>query len=182
MTKAAIFDAAGLPTAFYDPSFQTVPDGAIDISDEQWQELLSGGHYWTGTDVAVLVPTLDDLHAGKLAELTAACSDAITAGYPSSALGAEHDYPCKLTDQANMQASVIRSLLPGLASDWTTPFWCADADGEWARRPHTAAQIQQAGQDGVTHVLAQQDKLAALAASVAAAQTAEAIAAIVWTD
>lgn len=45
-----------------------------------------------------------------------------------------------------------------------------------------AAQIQQAGQDGVTHVLAQQDKLAVLAASVAAAQTAEAIAAIVWTD
>lgn len=145
------------------------------------QDAAVGMIYMDGA-FAIYEPPIVDVRASKLAELTAACSDAIAAGYSSSALGAAHLYPSRLTDQSNMQASVIRSLLPGLATDWTTPFWCADEAGEWARRDHTAAQIQQAGQDGVAHVLAQQDKLALLAADVAAASTAEAIAAIVWTD
>ncbi len=60
MTKAAVFDASGLPTAFYEPSFQTVPEGAVEISDEQWQELLNnqGQRYWTGSEVAVYLPPI----------------------------------------------------------------------------------------------------------------------------
>ncbi|PPE78332.1 hypothetical protein C3941_19845 [Kaistia algarum] len=127
------------------------------------------------------MPPLDTLRAAKLYDLSASCAAEIMGGYTSSALGSPHLYPSRPTDQSNMQASVIRSLLPGLAPDWMTPFWCADGAGEWSRRDHSAAQIQQAGQDGVTAVLAAQDKLAALSAEVAVAATAEAIAAVIWT-
>lgn len=107
----------------------------------------------------VLADRLAIAKAVKAAELTAACAAAITAGYVSEALGTAHDYPNKATDQSNMAASVLASLMPGLADDWTTPFWCADEAGVWAMRPHSAAQIRQVGADGKAHVLACQARL-----------------------
>ena len=118
--------------------------------------------------------------AAKLAELEAACVAQILAGYTSAALGAPHTYPAKDADQRNMTASVTASLLPGLAADWTAPFWCADADGTWAMQPHTAAQIQQAGADGYAAILAARVKLAGLNARVATATTPDDLAALTW--
>jgi hypothetical protein len=110
------------------------------------------------------------------------CQDAILAGFTSSALGTPHDYPAKFTDQQNLNASVTASLLPGVGADWTTPFWCADADGNWTYAEHTAAQIQQAGSDGKAAVLACLTKNQQLAAQIDAATTIPAVQAITWSN
>lgn len=120
----------------------------------------------------------------RIAALRAACAAAIGGGFPSAALGATHTYPMDATSQTNLSGSVLASLLPGLAADWTTPFWCADAAGNWAFAPHSAAQIQQAGTDAKAWVVSCQQKLAALIAQVAAIDpntgTAEAVEAVLW--
>lgn len=123
---------------------------------------------------------LGALKASRISVLTAACAAAIVGGYSSSALGSEHQYPSKVTDQINMMGSVTDSLLPGQAPDWTTPFWCADESGAWAFRAHSAAEIQAAGADGKAHILECQANLGQLSAQVMAAASAEAVASIVW--
>lgn len=128
----------------------------------------------------VLVQSLPAAQAAQIAVLRTACGAAITGGYSSSALGTVHTYPSTPTDQANMQASVVASLLPNLPAGWTTVFWCADTAGTWAMLSHTAAQIQQAGSDGKTWITAQQTKLATLSAQVEAATTVAAVQAITW--
>ena len=118
--------------------------------------------------------------ARQAASLRAACAVAITGGYASAALGTAHTYPSTPTDQANMISSVTASLLPGLAADWSTPFWCADPEGVWAFRPHTATQIQQAGTDGKAAIVAAQTRLAGLLAQVTAATTEDQVLAVTW--
>ncbi|MEX3764449.1 DUF4376 domain-containing protein [Paraburkholderia phenoliruptrix] len=63
---------------------------------------------------------------------------------------------------------------------WTTPFWCADAGGNWAWTDHSADQIQTVGRDIKAAILACQAKNAQLAAQVAAATTVAAVQAITW--
>lgn len=118
--------------------------------------------------------------SGKLAEISAACKAAIYAGFTSSALGAPHTYPAKDTDQQNLASSVIDSLLSNGAAGWVTPFWCADASGDWAFRMHSAAQIQKVGQDAKAAVLAAMVKNQTLAGQVAGAATVDAVSAIAW--
>jgi hypothetical protein len=126
------------------------------------------------------LPTLWQAQNRKAAGLAAACGAEIAAGYSSSALGAPHLYPMKPTDQANMDAGVIHSLFPGLPADWTTPHMCQDANGVWARRAHTAAEIQQAGADGKAFVIARLQKLDGLVAQAFSAASVAEIAAITW--
>jgi hypothetical protein len=117
----------------------------------------------------------------QVAALTKSCANAVVGDYTSSALGSDYTYPSKITDQINMMGSVTASLVPGIASTWTTAFWCAPVStGVWAYTNHTAAQIQQAGLDGKTWILACQNKLATLSSQVAAATTVAAAQAIVW--
>lgn len=125
-------------------------------------------------------PTLAQAQAAKIAALSAACQADIFAGFHSSALGADHLYPFKVTDQRNLSDSVLASTLPGRAADWTTPFWCADSAGVWAMRLHTAAQIQQAGDDAMARKLACMAQNDTLAGQVMAATTIEAVEAITW--
>jgi len=101
-------------------------------------------------------PTADQQRAA----LSAACAASILAGFSSSALSEQHHYPANPTDQINLLGSVTASMLPGIGQDWTTPFWCADAVGTWAHRPHTAEQIQRVGQDAKAAVIAAQAHLA----------------------
>lgn len=133
---------------------------------------------------AILNPpkSLGQLQAEKVAELDAACSAAILAGFTSAALGTPHLYPAKPTDQANLQASVLSSMYPNLPADWSTPFWCANAEGEWAMRPHSATQIQQVGVDGKEAIIAAIQRKAGLEATVMAALTVEALSAVAWTQ
>ena len=128
------------------------------------------------------ISALDMAKAARIAILTADCAAAIVGGYVSPALGAEHRYPSGVTDQINMMGSVTASLLPDIAPDWSTPFWCADEAGEWAFRMHSADQIQHVGRDGKQHIVDCQSTLTTLTAEVEAAETAETVAAIVWPN
>jgi len=139
--------------------------------------------YWTGNAWEVRAipgPELDGAKAAQKVIVSQACQDAILAGFESSALGPSHTYPAKPTDQQNLNASVVASLLPGNAADWATPFWCAAPDGVWAYVPHTAAQIQRAGADGKAAILACLTKNQQLAAQIDAATTIDAVQAITW--
>lgn len=123
---------------------------------------------------------LAQAQAAQIGAITQACAASITIGFASSALGAAHTYPSGLTDQANLAANVVSSLLPGLPSTWTTPQLCCDANGVWAYVAHTAAQIQQVGSDGKAAILGYLTKKASLQAEIEAATTVSAVQAIVW--
>lgn len=156
-------------------------DGTLTVSDVAMAgeiEALVSVEGWQSS----MAPTLPELKSERITALTAECAAAIIGGYMSSALGAPHIYPSKQTDQLNMMGSVTDSLLPGLSTSWSTPFWCADEAGEWAYRAHNVEQIRQAGSEGKTHVVLCQTLLATLTAAIDAAETAEAVAAIVWPN
>lgn len=173
--------AVELVEVSHDPATQDHGEWGLVYEGERW--------LCRNTPVAlsadILADRLATAKAIKTAELRAACAAAITAGYVSEALGAAHDYPNKATDQSNMAASVLASLMPGLAADWVTPFW-AGAGGIWAMRPHTAEQIRRAGADGKAHVLACQARLSGedgqggLLKAVAKAQSVAEVAVVVW--
>lgn len=124
--------------------------------------------------------TLADAQAAQIAANSAACQSAITAGFQSSALGAWYTYPTKATDQQNLNASVVASLIPGIPNTWVTPFWCEDVNGNWAYVYHTAAQIQKVGQDAKGAILQLLAKNAQLQAQVMAATTIAAVQEINW--
>lgn len=121
-----------------------------------------------------------ELKADKSLELNMAAQSQIYEGYTSDALGTPHHYPAKDKDQTNMVASVTDSYNPTNTAEWVTPFWCEDANGVWAYRVHTAAQIQKAGSDGKLAILAALSKNAGLQALVASAETEAELSAIEW--
>lgn len=173
---------------FYaDDVHDVIPSDAIALTDEQYGALLAGVNSGSVISVVDGVPTLtartislDEVKATKIVALRAACAAAIVGGFTSSALGTAHTYPSAQTDQINLMGSVTASLLPGVASDWSTMFWCRDEAGAWSYVAHTAAQIQAAGGDGKAHVVDCQSRLASLSAEVEAATTVDAVTAIVW--
>jgi hypothetical protein len=116
----------------------------------------------------------------QLAIVGAACAAAITGGFQSSALGKAYTYPSQQTDQANLNANVVSSLLPGLPANWTTLQLCCDENGKWGYVPHTAAQIQQVGDEGKAAILGCLTKHAELKAQIAAATTVAEVQAINW--
>jgi hypothetical protein len=160
----------------------TFPNGAIECDQQQNQN--PHGYSIIGGEVIETPPSGAELlaaaQAAKIAELSAACKASIVSGFTSSALGAAYTYPAKDTDQQNLASSVIDSLLANGAAGWVTPFWCADASGDWEFRAHTAAQIQKVGQDAKAAVLAAMAKNQTLAGQVAAAATVDAVNAIAW--
>lgn len=125
-------------------------------------------------------PSLADVKAQRTAEIVADCEAAIVSGFESAALGQVHTYPCKLTDQANLQASVSMAREPGLPAEWRAPFWCQDLDGEWSYQLHTAEQIRQVGMDGYTATLTKLQLKGQLEAAIQAAATIEEVQAITW--
>lgn len=156
-------------------------DGALipeDLSNRDWRAYC----LWVA-DGGVTAPqhSLDDAKALKMSTLDEACAAEICAGFTSTALGDACRYPSKASDQSNLQASVLASLFPGLAEDWTTPFWCQDAAGTWAYRPHTAAQIQQVGSDGKDAINACIAQKINLEKQLAKAKALAEVEAITWT-
>lgn len=181
---AAYAKLSGEIIGFYDSEDSPLPVGmdAIKISEAEWISCISssGWRVVSGKLVPPEPPALNEVKSSKIAELTKRCASTITGGYTSNALGAKHFYPSDTNDQINMMGSVSASLLPGIPEDWSTPFWCMDENGDWARRLHSAAEIQTAGADGKAHVIACQAELDRLSQEVAAATTAEIIASINW--
>jgi hypothetical protein len=148
-----------------------------------WIDATGGcmGDLWNGVSFSSAAANLDAEKDAQKAVVSQSCQDAILAGFTSSALGSAHSYPAKFTDQQNLNASVTASLLPGVDANWTTPFWCADAEGNWSYAAHTAAQIQQAGSDGKAAILTCLTKNQQLAAQIDAATTIPAVQAITWS-
>ena len=186
--KFAAYDASGAITGFYDSDASPVPQGvqAIAITDAEWMAALMTPGYTVASGALTPPPAptsaqlLAAAQTAQIATLTSACQAAILGGFTSSALGAPHTYPMTIKDQVNLSGSVTASLMPGLPTGWTTPFWVADASGNWSMAQHTATQIQQAGADGKAWVVTCQEKLVTLTAQVIAATTVAAVQAIVW--
>jgi hypothetical protein len=149
--------------------FYTIVAGAPTQISGVWTQT------WTQTPIE-----LATAQAIQSTYLNSACASAIVSGFTSSALGTAYTYPSNITDQQNLAASVLASLLPGVGAGWTTPFWCANSSGTWAWTSHTAAQIQQVGTDGKAAVLACQSQNATLQTQVAAATNVDAVAQVAW--
>lgn len=131
---------------------------------------------------ALAAEQLAGAKSARIAWLNSDCAQAIVSGFQSSALGEPHTYPSHPTDQQNLSAAVTASQLPVFSAnkDWRVPFPCADAQHVWARREHTAAQIQQVGMDAFAAVAARLQQKDALVLKVQAAKTEKEVAAIVW--
>lgn len=128
-------------------------------------------------------PSLSDVKTKRIADIVADCEAAIVAGFPSDALGEEFFYPCKLTDQANLQASVsVAREIADIDPAWRAPFWCRDGDGQWSYQLHTSEQIRKVGMDAYAATLAKLQRKGILEAQIAAATSAEGVQAIVWDE
>ena len=121
-------------------------------------------------------PTLAQAQAAQAATVSAACQVAITAGVTSGT----YTYPTKTTDQTNLAAAVNLSTIPGNAASWTVPIMCQSAGGTWVRVPHTAAQVQKAGQDVFMQILSLLMRNDVLAAQIAAAGSVAIVQSITW--
>ena len=117
----------------------------------------------------------------KVFALSTACRAAIKESFESDVLGEIHFYPSNETDQLNLASSLTDSLMPDLAADWTTPFWCANQAGVWAMRMHTAAQIQQLGRAAKARILSLMQRNAVLAEQVQQAANKVAVDEFEWS-
>lgn len=167
----------GIGSHFYMEEPDSYPDIEVSCTSDQ----ANNPAMWSLSN-GILVESLSVAQSQQIELLRAACAASIVGGYQSSALGDVYTYPSALTDQINMLGSVSASQLSMNQSDtWTTPFLCADPSGNWAYQMHTAAQIQQAGNDGKVWVATCQLKLSGYLASVAAATTVADVQAVVWS-
>ena len=173
----------------YDSDFNsTIPDNSIELTDEEYYRIINERDgIWTLEDGKVVkIPTppppLDFVKSAKIAEIDAACAAAITAGQTSAALGTAHTYPSQPNDQANLTANVLKSIFPvnALNKEWKTYHLCADSSGLWAYRAHTAAQIQQVGDDVSASIMTLLMKNQGLKASVSACATIADVKAVAW--
>lgn len=112
--------------------------------------------------------------------LNKSCSSQIIGGCSSEALGSSYIYPTKETDQNNLAANVLSSLLPNLSEDWTTLQICCDSEGNWNYLPHTAEQIQKVGNDVKDFILNCRIKYKNLCDKVEKAKTIEVVQTITW--
>ncbi|MEO9385607.1 DUF4376 domain-containing protein [Chromobacterium phragmitis] len=185
--KIAAFNESGEITAFYDSIDSPPKDGenVISITDEQWQTCLSQPG-WTVVDGMLFAPVPpSEAEQLRLAQriqrqrLQAACELAIIAGFASTALGARPNaYGSQLTDQNNLLSAL--SAAQGQPASWSMPLWCADEKGEWAFRPHTAAQVQSVNRDWLAFRTALQQRYAERVSRVQAAVTAQAVQEVAW--
>lgn len=141
--------------------------------------------YWNETKLGPQ-PTSTQLAAGEIdtakavrrGDMASECKRAIEAGHPSLVLGASHTYPTTKQDQGNLDALVLKARIHGTTQIYK--FWCADPNGVWARRAHTAQQITDLGTEIANHVIAQQDRYETTLAEINAATTVTAVEAVVW--
>lgn len=134
--KRAVLDAAGIVAGFSTGHF----DGPLVPSDVP----VAVGWRWD-VDQGFLLPAaptpeaIETVAARRYFEINAACEQAITGGFESTALGASHLYGSELDDQLNLTGAILRGL--------DMPYACRDPDGVKAFRLHTAEQLRQVGDD-----------------------------------
>jgi len=173
--------SALVPAATYPGSYTIVSDSSGSASIGLWNN--AAGAQPTADQLAaeLLVLQLAAAKAAQLAIIAAASLAAQTSGFTSSALGSSHSYPSGAADQSNLTAVVTASLIPGQPSGTTYLFWCSDSSGAGVFAAHTAAQIQQAGLDGMAAIMAAKQKQLTLSQQIEAATTVAAVTAVVWS-
>lgn len=119
---------------------------------------------------------LVDVANDKRSEMRDACSDEITrSSYQSDALGAVHNYDCRVVDQLNLKVRYDIAL----ATATNEPLWASDGTRyQW--KLHTASEIMDVMIDMNEHVKAAQVKLATKLAAVDAATTNAQVSVITW--
>jgi hypothetical protein len=77
---------------------------------------------------------IDEIIASKIMEINQACTKAITSGFKSSSLGAEHIYQSEEKDQLNLMGAKVRGT--------DAPVKCsADGGKTWEYKIHTPEQL-----------------------------------------
>ncbi len=151
----------------------------IEVTDKKYKSIGPGAKWVHGNLVAEApVSVLTAAQAARVRLLTAACAEAITGGFTSSALGSPHTYGSSATDQANMTASAVAALAG--AATWKAQEWCADGNGAWGFVAHDAKQIIQVHTDMTTMIAAARTRLAQLKADVAKESSIEGVKAVSW--
>ena len=161
--------------------------GCVEVDDEQYHLILSTFGWKVDYDDNLIPPpneptteaALNELKTAKYLEIQLSCSKLILSGAKSNALGDTYTYPTKDTDQANLSASVLSSLLEE-HEDWTTPFWCCDKDSKWEYKWHSIPQIQQVGKDVKAMILEAQYKKLGYDRAIELAKTREEVNVITW--
>ena len=156
---------------------------AYDVPDATWLYLDGNNNIQSYTQAQIDAVALASDRAAQSAIVYKACADAITGGFTSSALGSPYTYPSNTTDQQNLAANVLSSLLPAAqVSGWTTPQVCATqaTPPVWAYLPHTGAQIQQVGNDGKAWIMSCLLKNKSLQDQIQLATTSAAVQVIAW--
>ena len=156
---------AALDTLFV-PSY-----AATFVESDGTPGVMLGWSYANGAFSAPLPPTLAQVQALQSQYVSGACQAAIVGGFTSSALGAAYSYPSDNITQAN-----INTVVPFGGS-----IWCQPSGGAWVFQAHTTTQALQVQKDMNTWIQAQQSKYAGLLTQIAAATSASAVQAIVWS-
>lgn len=171
-----------------DIQYPNLPADIITVSADDYEAAIGRSAGATldiqNGKLAIVQPTSEQLLAqaqqAQASVISASCGAAITGGFQSSALGKACSYPSGVTDQVNLSVNVLLSMYPDLPDNWMTRNLCADSEGLWDYRPHTAAQIQQAGSDGKAAIMACLTKNATLQAQIKAAPDMASVQQIVW--
>jgi len=151
MKYAYYDDASGDILGYYDESVHDhIPSPNIKLSDDEWRDCINNNgarciDVTPGNAPAVIIyatppKPVRDVATDKITELSSACETAITSGFTSAALGVEHTYQSDRDDQLNLVGASTAGV--------DMAFKCRDANGVWAYRPHTAAQLAQVHHDG----------------------------------
>lgn len=136
------------------------------VSETAWEKFEFEGGSW-------YQPPLEEVKAGKIADLSAACNAAIVAGMDvETTQGTEH-FSLEETDQINLSAA-LTAVQAGAAS---YPY---HADGQLCRM-FTAAEIQSIAQASVQHKLYHTTLCNHLLTWARRAETAEELAGISYT-
>jgi len=153
--KFAFFDGNGrVAESHNDATVTQLPVGAIELTDEQWDDrfnLRLSGDSLTHDPSPFIVNDAKLLAAMRMKK---ACSGHIVAGIDYDGF----HYPTTRDDQADINGLFSRSKELGVSGE-PYKFMCADTNGAWARRNHTAAQIQALGLAVSQHVIDAKDKL-----------------------
>jgi len=94
--------------------------------------------------------SIDDIKSQKVQALSDAVGSKIKSGFESEALGFAHFYPSKETDQLNLAGLVAVNI--------DASYVCADQEGRWEKRSHTASQLKQVAIDGAMFKLSLLDE------------------------
>ena len=155
----------------------------FDSDNDEWNLVtdLRGTEYWLGdgshgtvNDINIELPvdallsapppSVSDVVAIKVVEISTVTRAAATGGFVSDALGTDHFYGTLETDQLNLSALVA------LDADRIYP--CRDeSDQSWDRRAHTIAQLRTVmttGTDYIQTILIQKDVFVAQLLAIAA--------------